>query len=231
MTSEEGVVEVRGSLANSLAAEMTVRILDGTCLPGSPLPPEPDLCARFEVSRTVVREAMARLARQGLVEIRQGVGTVVRDRAEWRDLDPDLLAIRADAGLLADVMPDLLEIRRMVEIEAAGLAAQRRGDRHLALLRGVVEEEESDGCPEAAEASPGCLDLDGSFHAAVAEASGNAMLRQLLRLVDLGRQSGRGIPGHREILDAIENGDRDAARQAMARHAAHPRRRARAAAP
>src|SRR5690242_12043185 len=70
----------RPRLADAIVAEIAAEIIRGDLAAGQMLQTEPQLCERFAVSRTVVREAMAQLARDGLVRIRQGAGTVVLSR-------------------------------------------------------------------------------------------------------------------------------------------------------
>src|SRR5437868_735380 len=65
------------NLGRAVTAELVERIVRGVHPPGTPLPPEPALCETFSVSRTVIREAMKVLQEKGLVQVRQGSGTVV----------------------------------------------------------------------------------------------------------------------------------------------------------
>src|SRR5688572_948650 len=89
------------NLAAAVTVEVVERIVRGLHPSGSPLPPEPVLCATFSVSRTVVREAVKILQEKGLVQVRQGSGTTVTVPAMWNMLDELVLAatIAADDGL------------------------------------------------------------------------------------------------------------------------------------
>lgn len=209
-------------MVTQLAADI---IADGEMV-GTTLPTEPELSEHFGVSRTVVREAMLRLARVGLVRIRQGAGTVVLERFHWNELDPELLQIRGARGLIADLIPDLLQIRRMVEVEVAGCAAQRRSDEDLARLAGLLDAMFANSSSVSAY-----NDADIAFHDALIAATGNDLLRQVMRPVNHVRRISsvvsvsRGpdavagsMAGHRAILDAVASRNPDEAREAMAHH-------------
>lgn len=218
----------RDRLSDQMTDDLAAAIVGLRWEPGASLPPEPELVERFGVSRTVVREAMLRLARIGLIRVRQGAGTIVLDRAHWHDFDPELLRVRAETGLIDDLVPDLLEIRRLVEVAVAGIAAERRGEEDVARLSRLVERMTA----AAAVADAGAYnDADIAFHDALTAAAGNALLRQVLRPVNEVRRVGsvisaaRGpetvaasLAGHRDILAAVVAGDVAAARAAMARH-------------
>jgi GntR family transcriptional regulator, galactonate operon transcriptional repressor len=218
----------RPRLSDAIVTDLATAILAGEIEAESLLPPEPRLCQRFRVSRTVVRDAMARLQRCGLISVRQGHGTVVRPRHEWQELDPDVLEIRAATGQIGDIMPALLEIRRMVEVEAAGLAAQRRTGDDLSILREHVEAMEA-VLPDV----DGYNDVDIAFHNAVIDATHNELMRPMMQPINQLRRIGSRITtmrskasidnsmaGHHAILAAIEHQDRATAREAMAEHIA-----------
>jgi GntR family transcriptional regulator, transcriptional repressor for pyruvate dehydrogenase complex len=220
----------RNRLADAVVAELAAGIVAGRLTEGTVLPAEPQLCTRFRVSRTVVREATARLAGMGLVRINQGSGTTVLGREQWHDLAPELIQIRAANGLIADLARDLLEVRRIVEVEVAGYAALRRSDEllaHLATLLDLMEARNSDPV--------GYTDADLAFHDALLVASGNVLLQQIMRPVNELRRVGSVITasrdrsldrftaameGHRAIFAAVAIQDAAAAREAMALHVA-----------
>ncbi len=107
------------SLAHELIARLTADITSGKIPPGSQLPTEQELIAATGVSRTVVREAVAALRAEGLVVTRQGVGAFVPDNAR-RSFRVDLDQLSS----LREVL-DVMELRTGIEIETAGLAAER----------------------------------------------------------------------------------------------------------
>jgi GntR family transcriptional regulator, transcriptional repressor for pyruvate dehydrogenase complex len=218
-----------GEVVERLAAE----IGSGRIAPGGRLPTEQELTAALGVSRTVVREAVAVLRAEGLVETRQGVGAfVVRDvqRRPFR-IDPDGLR---SIGEVVHVM----ELRTGVEVEAAGLAAERvngatRG-RIAAALKAI------DVALARGEAA---IDEDFALHQAIAEATGNPHFtrfleflgrflipRQSVRLElkaakDLKAYLQRIQMEHRAIAAAINAGDVATARRAMRRHLQGSRQR------
>src|SRR4051812_14690203 len=89
------------NLARAVTAELVERIVRGLHPPGTPLPPEPALCEMFSVSRTVVREAVKILQEKGLVQVRQGTGTIVTPPTTWNMLDELVLTatIAEDDGV------------------------------------------------------------------------------------------------------------------------------------
>src|SRR5437660_1612580 len=107
------------SLAHELIARLTADITGGRIPPGSRLPTEQELIAATGVSRTVVREAVAALRAEGLVVTRQGVGAFVPENARR--------PFRVDFDKLTSLRQvlDVMELRTGIEIEAAGLAAER----------------------------------------------------------------------------------------------------------
>lgn len=207
--------------------ELTTSIVQGTFPPHTALPTETELAERFEVSRMVIREAVRLLGSKGLVKVRQGSGVWVQPPDAWDHLDPVILANRLEAGQDESLLDQLLEVRRIVEVEAAGLAAARRTAEDLVTLRDTI------ALLRAAIATGKLEDLgplDLRYHEALFRASGNIVLRQMVWTVaTLFRTAGHvhrnGIPrieeshrGHEAILAAIENGDADGARSAMLHH-------------
>jgi DNA-binding FadR family transcriptional regulator len=216
----------RPRLSDGVVGALAADIISGRVAPGTMLAAEPQLSDRFGVSRTVIREAVARLARNGLIRVRQGLGTVVLDRSHWNDLDPELLRIRSTTGMIGDLVDDLLAVRRLVEVEVAGRAALRRSDEDLAGLDRLIDR------MQAMVADPVAYsDADIAFHEALIGAGGNDLLRQMMRPVNQIRRIGSVITttrnptaiadsmaAHREILAAVVAADADAARRAMAAH-------------
>jgi DNA-binding FadR family transcriptional regulator len=223
--------------APSRASELTDRlaneILTRRVEPGARLPTEQSMMAAFGVSRTVVREAVAALRAEGLVETRQGVGAFVSRDARRRPFRIDPRAAQS----IADVL-DVMELRIGVEVEAAGLAAERataatrnRLTRTLSAFDAAIERGES------------AIEEDFRFHQAIAEAARNPQFSRFLEFLGhflIPRQSIRvglqrsadlrvyleRIQGeHRRIYDAIRAGDATAARRAMHRHLMGSRRR------
>ena len=124
----------RRSLAQELVTVLSEQIRDGMLKRGDKLPTESAIMEAHGVSRTVVREAISRLQAAGQVETRHGIGTFVLDT-------PSPSGFRIDPATvvtLRDVLA-ILELRISLEVESAGLAAQRRSAEHLAAMRAALD--------------------------------------------------------------------------------------------
>src|SRR6478672_6927252 len=105
----------RPRLSDHVFSDLAAAIISGRLAVGALLPPEQQLCAQFDVSRTVIREAATHLARCGLVEIRQGLGSAVRPPRFWNELDPGLIDVRLRQGLIGDLVADMQSVRILIE--------------------------------------------------------------------------------------------------------------------
>jgi GntR family transcriptional repressor for pyruvate dehydrogenase complex len=216
-------------LADQVAQQIRELIADGNLQPGDRLPTERELADSFGVSRTVVREALRALGAQGLVDLPGGRGAVVSA------LQP--AAIAGALGLLLRLADDpkpyrkLFEVRRLIEVEAAGLAATRARPEDLATLETIAGRMSPEAAlDQAAEA-------DVAFHAALAQATGNELFGMLLgSLTEAMLEMRQGVltqPGareqavadHQHILARVQAGDEAGARQAMLDHLADGERR------
>ncbi|MFT3690805.1 FCD domain-containing protein [Paenirhodobacter sp.] len=221
----------RPRVAERLEQQIEALIRSDSLQPGDRLPSERDLAQRLGASRSSLREAIGRLVHRNLVEVRQ-TGIVVAEPVpqSWA-----AEAISAPLSALVAAQPaygrDVLEVRRALEGAAAQLAAERADP---------VARQQILACLEAMEAHDGTSDpseqahLDAAFHLAIAKASNNAVLHQVMaslfdllstsiqqtlekiflvpRIADtLARQ-------HRAIYDAIAAGDADAARAVSDTH-------------
>lgn len=166
------MVKRRDSLASVVAKDIAERIDAGDYPVGEKIPIEAQLCEIYNVSRTVVREAIAQLRSEGLVESRQGVGVFVTGRG-----NVTLRIPREAAGELSEII-DILELRIGVEVEAAGLAAQRRTDGDL---ERIISSLEATADPDAFNKSP--RQLDFNFHKAISIASGNAYMPRFMDFI------------------------------------------------
>jgi len=215
----------RGRLAEGVTRDLEERIATGELAPGCLLPPEAQLARGYGVSSRVVREALGALAARGLVAVLAGKGTVVRgvDAAALRDFF--LVAMRSDSHGLWD----LFELRKLVEVQVAALAARR------ATAAGIARCEAAFARLEAAQGSPETYVVaDVDFHQSIAEATGNRMLalvleglREPLRVartlswqgrLRVGDEIADQIEMHRRILQAVRRHQPRAAGDAMARH-------------
>jgi GntR family transcriptional regulator, transcriptional repressor for pyruvate dehydrogenase complex len=225
------------NLALELVESIGDRIRDGRLASGHKLPTEAEIMAGYGVSRTVVREALSKLQAAGQVRTRHGIGTFVvgpGEAAPFR-IAPEQLAT------LADVIA-MLELRIGVETEAAALAAQRRTEGNLAVMRDALDE----FCA-AVRAGRDAVAADFRFHLEIARATQNPHFAELIGalgdsmiprarldapvpLSDERREFLRRVHGeHENICDAIVAGDAEAARAAMRTHLANSRERRRRA--
>ncbi len=214
------------NLATAVTAELVERIIRGIHPPGSPLPPEPVLCATFSVSRTVVREAVKILQEKGLVQVRQGTGTMVTPPAMWNMLDELVLgATIAEDDSLA-ILDDLVVTRRVLESDMANVAAQLADDAAVERLRTLV-----DRMDELVDDHVTYHDHDRAFHDTIMQASGNRIARGVVRalesqVINTARYMGRteralcvaSNRGHRRIYERISAHDPEGAAEAMFTH-------------
>ncbi len=207
-------------------------IVNGTYPAGSKLPSETRLCAEFEVSRPVVREALARLRIDGLIASRQGAGTFVRDRVDT----PSTNGAFAPVKNLNDINA-CFDFRLSLEGEGAFHAALNRGDSDL-----VAIQAEMDKLAQCIDMGATSDAADFGFHVAVAEATRiyffSSVIGSMRRHVmvgmkladDLSRVDSRDRHNlveseHRAVFEAIRDGDSERARQSMRHHIDTSRRR------
>lgn len=214
------------NLAQQLVTELSRRIEAGELNPGDKLPTESAIMEDQGVSRTVVREALQRLQASGLVETRHGVGTFVLNRPLLQT--SNLLKVSSDS--LQDAI-DILELRISLEVEAAGLAAERRTRKQMDTIRAALDalvQSEQVGDGEAAGRE------DSRFHISIAQATGNHyfidVMNHLRESIGPLIRAPRIEPvrlnhEHSEICAAIERQDSASARAAMRLHLVNSRER------
>ncbi|MFJ8824647.1 FadR/GntR family transcriptional regulator [Streptomyces sp. NPDC102467] len=204
-------------LVEQAAERLRAQIADGVWPVGARLPGETTLAKDLGVGRSTVREALRALAGAGMVRARQGAGvfvTALRPVEDW------------PARLRRAAVGDVYEVRTLLEIQAARLAAERRTDDDIAAMRAALEGR------RAAAGGPGdaFVDADVALHAAVVAAAHNPVLTdlftefapalrqgliELLGLVDV-RQAERdhGDAAHAELVEAVAAGDGERAGRA-----------------
>jgi DNA-binding FadR family transcriptional regulator len=204
----------RPTAGDAVRNSLKEAIESGALAVGDKLPTEAELSRAYSVSRPVVRQALESLRVLGLVETRAGRGTFV-------------LASQVKTPLLLGECStlDLHEVRLYLEVPAARLCATRRGDEDVAELDRILEEHRSVTTDVNAMA-----DVDIAFHLAIARASRNPLLPQLIghlrqplegQTFAINARAGRlrrAIEEHAAVLEAIRAGDPDAAAAAMERH-------------
>ena len=222
-------------LVDEIVETMAGDIRDGRIEPGEKLPTESEIMVRFDVSRTVVREALSKLQASQLVETRHGVGTF----ALAPQTSGNFKIADGDVSTIADVI-QVLELRISLETEAAGLAAQRRTEANLAAMEAALNafqesiNQEADGVP-----------ADFQFHMEVARATGNQHFADLMNYlgtmiiprtrVKTAFNAPQGKfnylqkvhSEHESIFIAIRDQDAEAARATMRTHLANSRERLR----
>ncbi len=196
-------------------------ISEGQLKSGDRLPPERDLAEKFVVSRTSVREALRALESLGLIEIRPGEGTFVREVSIDALVGPLALLLTTQREAIAE----LFEARRLLEPALAGLAAARATRDEIQEMDRILEAQ----AKEIAAGNTG-LAQDAAFHAAIGAAAHNRAITRLahaiMDLLSQSREESLNTPGrptrshqdHRRILAAITARDERAARQAMLDH-------------
>jgi DNA-binding FadR family transcriptional regulator len=213
---------VARGLRQHVIEEIGTRVISGVYQVGVPIPSEAELCRKFEVSRTALREALRELAAKGLLIAKQRVGTVVRSREEWNFLDADILAWRNRALGSLQVIQELYELRQLIEPAAAALAALNATKADIAVITQALQKmTEADGDGEL------LIEPDLQFHKAVLTASGNSLFSALSHAIsaaltvnfDLLKEPPRGHRHfhrrHEAVLEAISARKPAAARLAM----------------
>lgn len=211
------------AIHNRIAHDLGVAISGGSLQPGTPIPGEEKFSAERGVSRSAYREAVKLLAGKGLVQSRSRSGTRVSPRLQWNMLDLDVLAWIFEAGPTTEFINGIFELRRIVEPEAAALAAQRRTARDLVGMGHALEEMERWGLRTIEGRA-----ADERFHALILHATRNEPLITLSSSVaaavkwtskfarEDGHQMRDPMPDHVAVFDKLVAGDCPGARQAMA---------------
>lgn len=211
-------------LPSRISAQLLERIAAGQFKPGQRLPTEHALAAEFGVSRNVVREAIAHLRSEGVVESRHGVGAFVTTTGMRS-------SFRINANALSDrrSLRSLFELRALIEIESAGLAAARATAEDMARIEAALRRMQSsemwgdDG-----------IEADLDFHVAVAGATANEHIQTLVRYIaghmrnsiaetrakspSVAETIEETVAEHEAIFQALTDRDAEAARAAMRHH-------------
>ena len=212
---------IRRNRVHEEVAKQLERLIVEQLMPGDKLPAERELAEQLGVSRSSIRDAIRRLEMMGLVEPRQGAGTVVRE------ISPD-----AVVGPLSSVIAhkrqmvgELLDFRKMLEPGLAARAAGHATNEQIAQMEDILRRQS-----EKLKAGGLAIEEDTEFHYAIATSSGNSVVLKVVdTLMDLLRETrsrslqseGRpqkSIAGHRRIFAAIKRRDPGAAELAMRQH-------------
>lgn len=216
----------RARLADAAMEAILDKIVDGTWAPGDALPPEIELAAMLEVSRPTMREAVRALGERGVLRVVHGRGTYVAEMALWTDL-PTMIDVLARTTPPRELGEHLTQLRRMIEVGAAGLAAAHRTQEDLARLEQCLDDYDK-------AADTGDIDVivqrDLDFHRQILVASTNPLLAPVMAALEHAARRSRRITSeqpevrrrarkhHRAILAAISDGDPARAKDAMRAH-------------
>jgi DNA-binding FadR family transcriptional regulator len=219
--------------------ELLDAIVGGDHAADDQLPSEEDLRDQYGFARGSVRPMLQTLVERGVLRVVHGRGQFAEPAERWNVLDDEVIAALVRVGDLPRVLKEVLEARRLLEVPAAGLAAERATPEVVAALRDAVERmgaivSEQRSAPVAYD------EAEADLHGVLAASLGNRFLRrqllpiqQAMRTAGITRRRGaEAVPEHRAVVDAIERGDAEAARAAMRAHldavgAALPKRRPR----
>jgi GntR family transcriptional repressor for pyruvate dehydrogenase complex len=189
--------------------------------PGDMLPPERELVQMFGVSRSSIRDAIRSLEAVGLLEPRQGVGTVVRD------VSADTVVTPVANVLLQKrkVINELLDVRMIIEPALASRAALHASPEQIAEMAAILNRQET-----KVRQGELATEEDSNFHYAIALAADNSVMLKLVhvlmdslremreRSLQAGGRQEKSLAAHRRVLAAIKQGDAAAAEVAMRRH-------------
>jgi DNA-binding FadR family transcriptional regulator len=225
------------SLKDVFVSRFEELILSGRLSIGEKLPSERELALRLGVSRPVVHDGLMDLVSKGLVSMKPRVGTVVSDYRREGSLAILTSLVNYNNGRLDPRLFDsLAEMRMLIEVETAKLAALRRSQEHLKALHELIKEEGEVGSQEVERIA----EVDFSFHHLIAMSTGNFIYPLILNSF---RQIYTGLTRrffsdptvvsvvfgfHRELVQAIEDKDEEAATEIMRRLLNHGRDRLKA---
>jgi GntR family transcriptional regulator, transcriptional repressor for pyruvate dehydrogenase complex len=212
---------VRRNRVYEEVAKQIERLILKKLQPGDKLPSERELADMLRVSRGSIRDAIRGLELMGLVEPRQGAGTIVREISANSVVNPFANALKRRKELVSE----LLDFRKMLEPPLAARAATHASSEEVAEMEEILRRQE-----EKQRQGDAAVEEDTEFHYSIALASDNSVVLKVIDiLMDLLRDTrarslqvqGRpqkSLSGHRRILAAIKRHDGDAAKAAMRRH-------------
>ena len=217
---------MRKTIAHNLTFDIVQRlgqeVVSGKYEQGHKFPTEAELCTEYDVSRSVMREAVKLLTGKGLLSARPRRGTEVTEETQWNLLDPDVLNWLLKRDLSMPLLVEFTEMRFGVEPEAAALAARSATQEQKDKIMMAIEDMER---ASRGESDP--LESDIAFHLAVLEASNNRFMVLLDSLIETAlrfsiRLTNRlkgvkvaSVEQHRQVAQAIIDGDAEKAHRCM----------------
>jgi len=212
------------TLYDDVIAQLREVISDGSLRPGDKLPPERQLASQLGVSRATLREALKGLSLMGVIQIKQGEGTFIREDINARLISQPLRFLPPSES---DLMLELLETRQAIEPMAAKLAAERAEEKDMCEMREALEEMKSHlSLTDTSRTSASDL----AFHLTICKASKNSIIYQVERSIQkmllntmkttifIPSAVGTAMAYHERILAAILNHDSDEAFAATLEH-------------
>jgi GntR family transcriptional regulator, transcriptional repressor for pyruvate dehydrogenase complex len=212
----------RSSTTEIIIAEILAKVKSGELRPGDKLPPEREMVRMFGVGRSSIREAVKGLVLLGYLDVIQGKGTFLKQDPAFGDL----ASAQLRHLLTAENIFDLMEVRQILECNAVRLATRRAAPEDLERIRKALDRMRA--CENDAD---GFYDPDFDFHMAIAEASGNSMILEMMRFIietchrQYAKFKPQGLcPPHQavataqNILDLLEKGDEVHSARAMREH-------------
>jgi len=212
---------VRRNKVYEEVAKQIERLILKKLKPGDKLPSERELAEMLQVSRSSIRDAIRGLELLGLVEPRQGSGTIVRELSSESVVNPFSAALKQRQEMVSE----LLDFRKMLEPPLAARAATHASPEEIAEMEEILQRQE-----KTQNQGDAAIAEDAEFHYSVALASGNSVVLKVIdTIMDLLRdtrerslqvegRSQKSLAGHRRILAAIKRHDAEAAKAAMRRH-------------
>lgn len=214
----------RTSLSDAVTDSVIAQIREGRYRAGDRLPTERELAEQLGVGRTSVREGLRFLEKLGILEIRQGTGTVVRSLS-LGEVFEHLVPVQTIIELPNRDVRNIMHVRRVLETESAQLAARHATEKQLGRLERLL-----DGMAASLEEPRDYLEMDLEFHVVVAEAAANPVLAQLVNLIrdiytryfeivlrdpEMNKTS---LDFHRQLYAALRDHDPEAARRHILDH-------------
>lgn len=214
----------RQTVSDQVFEQLKQNLVSGVWKPGDKIPSENELCTLFGVSRITARHALGKLAALGLIETRLGEGSYARDMSDGALLQEILPLIYSTQISQQQMQTEVLEFRKIYEINAAALAAERITPEEVADLSRALED-----MRKGVQDLPRYAQADLDFHSLLAEATGNSLIVQINSLISevlrlsisqltSGIGTENGLFYHQKLVEACAAHDPAAAAAAMRSH-------------
>jgi DNA-binding FadR family transcriptional regulator len=207
-----------GSLTQQIVQDLGIAIVTGKFSGPEGFPIESEICARYDASRSIVREAIKVLNAKGLLTARPRRGTSVRPERDWNLLDPDVLYWMLKRRFSLALLKDFTRARRAIEPAAAAEAARTASEEQLGNIAGMLQR-----MRDAAKGKLDPLEADVEFHLSILEASNNPFFYNMSSVIETAlrfsirftnrqlRQRFASVEEHEVIYNAIRDRDQQTA--------------------